>query len=72
MKTIIAATIFAVTILLVNAKETLLNCDTCQNCPNPQPRNSIKIDFDNSTVTMTFSPQNITSYRAKISNDFVV
>jgi hypothetical protein len=68
---LLAFAILALAILPVNASETLLVCDLCQNCRNPQPRSSIKIDFDKSIVTQTFSPQNIASFRATITSDFV-
>jgi hypothetical protein len=70
-KLLLVSAILALTSAAANANETLLVCDTCQNCKNPQPRSSIKIDFDTSNITMTFSPQNITRYRATITRDFV-
>lgn len=71
MEKFFALAIVVLAILPADAKEAVLTCDTCSNCKNPQPRSSITINFDSATVTMSFSPQNITTYRATITQDFV-
>ena len=71
MKRFLALGIIVFAILPAQAKETVLTCDLCQNCKNPQPRSSMTINFDSATVTVGSSPQNITTYRANITQDFV-